>query len=407
MIWLEVIGVGEGGLGALTAPIRARIQHASLIIGAVRMLEEAASLDGFAGETQAWPQPFLDIIPLLESRRGKPVVVLATGDPLWYGAASTLVRYFPAEEMRITPAPSGFQLAASRMGWPLNQVSTLTVHGRPHEHVLRYVAPAARLLVLAHDRQSPVRIGALLEKAGYGTARITALGHIGGNKESRVEGTARRWAEGAFSAPDFHVMAISCPAQMDAFYPLVPGLADDAFTSDGKLTKREVRAATLAQLKPFPGGLLWDLGCGSGSIGIEWMRAAPDARAIGVDHREDRLAVARGNAEKLGVPAWQGVVCRLPEGLDDLPDPDAVFIGGGLSRDLVASALDRLPRGGRLVANAVTVESEMVLMSCWQEHGGAMSRISVSRMEAVGRLHGWKPLMPVTQWAISRGGDRS
>jgi len=407
MIWIDVIGVGENGVTALDADSLDRICNASLVVGAERMIDDLPDLEGFSGNVMPWPQPFLDIIPLIETHRGSPVVILATGDPLWYGAASTLVRYFSPEEMRITPAASGFQLAASRMGWPLHQVATLTVHGRPHEIVRRYLSPGARLLVLAHDRTSPVRIGALLTEVGFGDATITTLAHIGGKDEARDEARADHWSSGQMTVPDFHVIAIECPRRMEGFLPCVPGLPDTAFTSDGKLTKAEVRAATLAQLRPFGGGLLWDLGCGSGSIGIEWMRSAPQAKAIGIDMREDRLEVARRNADHLGVPEWQGFSRQLPSGLEDLPQPDAVFIGGGLSRELILAVLERLPEGGRLVANAVTLESEMVLLSTWQEFGGQMSRISVSRKEEVGRLHGWRPLMPVTQWALSRGEVKS
>ena len=402
MSWIDVIGLGEKGMTALETDSLDRVRRAGLVIGADRMIDELAALDGFAGTAMPWPKPFLDIIPLIESHRGTPVVVLATGDPLWYGAASTLVRFFTAQEMRITPAASGFQLAASRMGWPLHEVETLTVHGRPHERVLRYLAPGAKILALAHDHASPERIGLLLTEAGYGSAQITALAHIGGAEEARHEAAADTWASGGITVPDFHVIAIDCPRRLDGFIPLIPGLPDASYSSDGKLTKAEVRAATLAQLRPFPMGLLWDLGCGSGSIGIEWMRAAPGARAIGIDMREDRLAVARGNADRLGVPEWQGMSRALPAGLEDLPDPDAVFIGGGLSHELIMRVLARLPEGGRLVANAVTLESEAILLSARQEFGGEMSRIAISRMEAVGRLHGWRPLMPVTQWAISK-----
>jgi len=403
MRWIDVIGLGENGIMALDLDSLDRIRNASLVVGAERMIDDLADLDGFSGKAMPWPQPFLDIIPLIETHRGAPVVILATGDPLWYGVGSTLVRYFSPEEMRITPSASGFQLAASRMGWPLHQVATLTVHGRPHEIVRRYFSPGAKLLVLAHDRASPVRISALLAGAGYGDATITTLAHIGGKDEARHEARADHWVSGQMTVPDFHVIAIECPRRMEGFLPSVPGLPDTAFTSDGKLTKAEVRAATLARLRPFRGGMLWDLGCGSGSIGIEWMRSAQEARAIGIDMREDRLEVARRNAEHLGVPEWQGFSRQLPSGLEDLPPPDAVFIGGGLSRELILTALERLPEGGRLVANAVTLESEMILLSAWQEFGGQMSRISVSRMEEVGRLHGWRPLMPVTQWVLSRG----
>ncbi|MCE2516949.1 MAG: precorrin-6y C5,15-methyltransferase (decarboxylating) subunit CbiE [Alphaproteobacteria bacterium] len=417
MTWLDVMGLTEDGLDGLTRDQLARVRGAGLVIGPDRVRDAVTALDGFGGSAEAWPVPFLDIIPRLQSRRGEAVVILATGDPLWYGAASTLVRYFNAEEMRITPAPSGFQWAASRMGWPLHTTRTLTVHGRPHETVLKYLAPSARLLVLAHDRQSPHKLARLLLAAGYGAAQITALGHIGGGQESAHAAPAQDWVSPPHDAPDlhvpdFHVIAIACPDAVEGFLPLTPGLPDEAFQSDGKLTKAETRAASLAKLKPQDGGMLWDLGCGSGAIGIEWMRAGVNARAIGVDHRDDRLQVARGNADRLGTPEWQGMKRDLShalddkalddKGLDDLPDPDAVFIGGGLTVALAELAFKRLKPGGRLVANAVTLESEAVLLALWQAHGGELTRIAVSRAEPVGPLHGWRPLMPVTQWALEK-----
>ena len=398
MPWLDVIGMQEKGLADLTPGLIEKITAAKLVIGPPRFADDVAGLPGFSGEIIDWPKPFLDIIPLLKARQGEAVVILATGDPLWYGAASTLVRSFSADEMRITPAASGFQLAASRMGWPLHDCACLTVHGRPHEKVIRHLTPGARLLVLAHDSGSTARIASLLEGAGYGAAMVTALGHIGGANESCDQATATSWATSGLTPPDFHVIAIACPAQVSGYLPLSPGLADSAFVSDGKLTKAETRAASLARLKPQPRGLLWDLGCGSGAIGIEWMRAAPEARAIGVDSRPDRLDVARGNAEKLGAPEWQGLCLDLPAGLDDLADPDAVFIGGGLSHELAEIAMARLVAGGRLVVNTVTLESEQILLGLWQQHGGDLIRLAISRAEPVGPLHGWRPLMPVTQW---------
>ena len=398
MPWLEVIGTQEAGLADLSSELIDKVTAARLVIGPARLTDDVARLPGFRGEIMDWPQPFLDIIPLLKARAGDAVVVLATGDPLWYGAASTLIRSFSADEMQITPAASGFQLAASRMGWPLHDCACLTVHGRPHEKVIRHLAPGARLLILAHDSGSAARIASLLDMAGYGAAMVTALGHIGGINESRDQAAAADWAESRLTPPDFHVIAVACPAQVSGYLQLSPGLADSAFDSDGKLTKAETRAASLARLKPQPRGLLWDLGCGSGAIGIEWMRAAHEARAIGVDLRQDRLDVARGNAARLGTPEWQGLCLDLPAGLDDLADPDAVFIGGGLSHDLAAIAMARLVAGGRLVVNTVTLESEQILLDLWQQHGGDLIRLAISRADPVGPLHGWRPLMPVTQW---------
>ena len=404
--WISIEGLTEQGFLALPEATQKAALDASLIIGPQRLLDDVQSLDGFLGEVMVWPSPFLDIIPLLERYRGKPVIIFATGDPLWFGAGSTLVRYFNAGDMVITPAPSGFQWAASRMGWPLHSVSCMTVHGRPHETVLKYLGPGHRLFVLAHDKSSPSVIASLLTGAGYGDAVMTALGHIGGGGETSDTHSARVWMDNAPDVPDFHVIAIACPDAVSQYQPLVPGLSDDAFTSDGKLTKAEVRAATLSKLKPCHGGVLWDLGCGSGAIGIEWMRAAPHARAIGFDHRQDRLDVAMGNARSLGVPEWTPVCVDYADdptsSLADYPDPDAVFIGGGLTSALVQTVLDRLKPGGRFAVNTVTLESEMLLSKLWSQHGGHLTRINVARAESVGPFHGWRPLMPVTQWALEK-----
>ena len=414
MAWLTVMGIGEDGLAGLKPEHRQKTLDARLVVAAKRHVAELKAEKAFAGKALPWPSPFLDIIPMLKSHRKKPVVILATGDPLWYGAASTLVRYFEPEEMAIHPTSSGFQLAAARMGWPMHTVECLTVHGRPPETILPHLAPRARLLVLAHDRHSTSTLAAMAIAAGFGTARVTALGHIGGNDETRQEETANAWAKGRSRInlpPDFHVVAIECPSgyasnHPGGFLPKVPGLPDEVFQSDGKLTKSEVRAVTLARLGPHSGGMLWDLGCGSGSIGIEWMRAARGAMAIGIDTREDRLAVAKSNALRLGVPQWEGQHGILPKAIKGLPDPDAVFIGGGLSRELVKAVLRRLPLGGRLVVNAVTLESEELLLGLWKEYGGDLVRISSSRAEAIGGMHGWRPLMPVTQWSLAKSGPK-
>ena len=421
--WLHVIGLTENGLESLPQKDLSQVASADLVISPDRFLNDIKAIDGFSGQAITWPQPFLDIIPLLEVWRrkngrlknghhkkgqgqkgqGQKVVICATGDPLWFGAASTLTRYFGMDEMTITPAASGFQWAAARMGWPLHSARCLTVHGRPHETVLKHLAPAARLLVIAHDHQTPDKLAAMLDAAGYGDADLTVMGHIGGAHETCHQAKAKDWLSKRHDIADFHILAITCPAYVEGFLPLTPGLPDHAFESDGKLTKAEVRAASLAALKPCDGGILWDLGCGSGAVGIEWMRAAPHARAFGLDNRQDRLDVAAGNAARLGVPEWQGICADLPDGLDDLPQPDAVFIGGGLTAELVAYVLTRLKSGGRLVVNTVTLESEAVLLALWQEWGGDLKRIQVSRADPVGPFHGWRPLMPVTQWFFEAG----
>ncbi|MGU9962425.1 MAG: precorrin-6y C5,15-methyltransferase (decarboxylating) subunit CbiE [Candidatus Puniceispirillales bacterium WSBS_2018_MAG_OTU23] len=413
MARLRVIGLTPSGITAFDQATLDEICSADLVIGSDNILMAVKGLDGFGGSVKAWPSPFLDIIPLLkEYGRDKSVVILATGDPLWFGAASTLVRYFSPDDMEITPAPSGFQWAASRMGWPLHTTRTMTVHGRAHETVLKFLAPSARLIVLAHDRHSPQKLANLLDAAGYGGAVMTMLGNIGGGEETRHSAAASAWqnqpiAISDFHVPDFHVIAIACPDAVDGFLPLTAGLDDAAYVSDGQLTKSEVRAITLAKLKPQDGGVLWDIGCGSGAVGIEWMRAGMNARAIGIDNRQDRLDVAHANAARLGVPAWQGLCDTVPKNPDDLwlrelPCPDAVFIGGGLSLGLVDVVMGRLKLGGRIVVNAVTLESEAMLLSLWQSRGGELSRIAIARAEPIGEFNGWRPLMPVTQWTLTK-----
>lgn len=402
MIWLDIIGVGEAGLSDLNADQKDRILAAQHIIAPDRLI---AALDDMTlnAELITWPRPFRQIYDVLEAWRGKPTVILATGDPLWYGAGSSLVTRIPSDEMRIEPAPSGFQLAASRMGWPMAHLHAMTLHGRPVEMIRAAIMPSARLLILADSAATPAQVAEQLVAIGAGTAAMAALAHIGGDAETRVDGRATDWAKKPPQVADFHVLAVACPDIMPGFYPSVPGLPDDAYDSDGKLTKSDIRAITLARLKPVSGQLLWDLGCGSGSIGIEWMRAAADARAIGVEQRADRLAVAEANAIKLGVPKWAGVKGENLPLAAELDCPDAVFIGGGLSIDLAELVMSRLKSGGRLVVNAVTLESEAILLQLHQHHGGRLIRIAVSHADPVGPYYGWRSAMPVTQWVLEKG----
>ena len=400
MIWLDIIGISEAGLDGLSAAQITRLKNAKHVMTAQRWLPVLQKL-GVAAE--AWPSPFADVYARLETWRGEASVILATGDPLWYGAASALVKHFPIDELRIEPAPSGFQLAASRMGWALDGVTTMTLHGRDVAWVRREVMPNARILILAHDASTPQKTADALLALGAGEAVLTALQHIGGAGEARAEGTARLWAETPPKIADFHVLAVACPEVIDGFLGRGAGLPDTAYSHDGQLTKAEVRAMTLARLQPVAGQLLWDLGCGSGAVGIEWMRGANLARAIGVDCRADRIKIATDNARQLGVPDWQGITGDNRAVLGALPPPDAVFIGGGLSRELVEAVLARLKQGGRLVANAVTLESEGILIALHQQYGGRLVRIAISHAEPIGAYHGWRSAMPVTQWVADNG----
>ncbi|MAJ35801.1 MAG: precorrin-6y C5,15-methyltransferase (decarboxylating) subunit CbiE [Candidatus Puniceispirillum sp. TMED52] len=249
MIWLDIIGVGEAGLSDLNADQKDRILAAQHIIAPDRLI---AALDDMTlnAELITWPRPFRQIYDVLEAWRGKPTVILATGDPLWYGAGSSLVTRIPSDEMRIEPAPSGFQLAASRMGWPMAHLHAMTLHGRPLEMIRAAIMPSARLLILADSAATPAQVAEQLVAIGAGTAAMAALAHIGGDAETRVDGRATDWAKKPPQVADFHVLAVACPDIMPGFYPSVPGLPDDAYDSDGKLTKSDIRAITLARLKP-------------------------------------------------------------------------------------------------------------------------------------------------------------
>ena len=401
MIWLSIIGVDETGLTGLTEDQRKRLKAAKHIITADRWIEDLHQM-GIHDGVEIWPSPFRDIYKKLDQWRGEPCVILATGDPLWYGAGSSIISHFPIDEMTIEPAPSGFQMAASRMGWPMAKVVTLTLHGRPVEMIRRAVAPGAKLLILADSAATPKQVADHLMEMGIGSAAMTAIAHIGGAAEKRIDGDAMSWAKQPPEIADFHMLAVACPDHSIGFLSTLPGLPDDAYDHDGKLTKSDIRAITLARLQPVAGQLLWDLGCGSGAVGIEWIRAAAFAGAVGVDSRQDRLAVATQNAKRLGVPEWQGICGENISVLDGLDDPDAVFIGGGLSADLVDRVMARLRPSGRLVVNAVTLESEAILLAMRQAHGGRLVRIAVSHAEPVGPYHGWRSAMPVTQWVWAK-----
>jgi precorrin-6Y C5,15-methyltransferase (decarboxylating) len=319
------------------------------------------------------------------------VVVLATGDPLWFGIGTILIRVFGAAAVDVRPNVSGLQIAAARMNWQLESLEILSVHGRPAETVLPFLYPRARLLVIGEGANSGCALASLLCDAGYGEAMITALSNLGGADETRIDAMAREWRG---TIPAFSILAIACPDT-----PACRSFLDDAkIENDGKLTKYDLRANALAKLAPFPGAVMWDLGAGSGAVAIEFLRAAPRACAYAVDRDPHQIEMARRNARRFGVSGLNHVQADLPSGLDDLPPPDAVFLGGGISPELIAAARTAIRIGGNLVAHAVTLESEACLLSAWREYGGDMTRLAVQKADPVGGFHGWRPLMPVTQW---------
>ncbi len=398
--WLHIIGIGEDGMAGLSAAARAQVEQAEIIIGGDR---HHALAPNVTAKRVAWPSPFDAMIETICGYRGKRVIVLVTGDPLWFSVGARIANpaspaYIPVQEITYHPQLSAFQWAAARMGWSLADVETLTAHGRPAEQIVPYFWPGARLLILTAGAQTPNEIAALLSARGYGASRLTVLGALGGPDEARIEGNAQNWTA---PSPAFHTLAVEVEGGPDTLLPRVPGLPDDAFVHDGKMTKREIRALTLAKLMPARGALLWDVGCGCGSIAVEWMRAAPDAQAIGIDDKPNRLAMARENATTLGTPRLKLIKGRVPVALADLPAPDAIFIGGAITLDTIARCLAALPPQGRLVSNAVTLESESILAAAQAEHGGELVRLAVQRAEPVGPYRGWRAAMPVTQWNLA------
>ena len=398
--WLTIVGIGEDGLDGLGASARAAVDAAETLVGGTRHL---AMIPPDGRERLEWPRPFSALTAELRARSGRRVCVLATGDPFCFGVGTPIARHFSADEMRVLPSPSAFSLACGRLGWSLPEVETLTLHGRPPATFRAAIQPGARVLVLSHDATTPAVIAEMLHDAGYGESRIVVLEHMGGTGERVRETTARGFS--FEDVRDFNTVAVECAAGPDA--PLLartPGLPDDAFEHDGQLTKRAVRAAALAALAPCPGQLLWDVGAGCGSVGIEWMRAARGARAIAVERKTERLALIEGNAERLGTPGLRTVHGEAPAALADLDaPPDAIFVGGGLSTPgLLDACWDALSAGGRFVAHGVSLEGERALFDAHAAYGGELTRIAVSHAAPLGRFRAFRPAYPVTELAARK-----
>jgi len=397
--WLHIIGIGEDGIVGLSAAARAQVEQAEVIIGGDRHHSLAPNV---TAERLVWPSPFDAMIEVIRSHKGRRVVVLATGDPLWFSVGARIANpkygdVISKSDITYHPQLSAFQWAAARMGWSLADAETITAHGRAVEQVIPYFWPGARLLILTAGSQTPGEVAALLTSRGYGASRMSVLGALGGPNETRADGVAESWAA---DVPAFNTLAVEVIGAPEALLSRVPGLPDDAFVHDGKMTKREIRALTLAKLMPARGEMLWDIGTGCGSIAVEWMRAAPDALAVGIDNKSERLAMARKNGVVLGTPKLTLIEGDALKALDDLPAPNAIFIGGGLTRDLALRCRDALGKNGRLAVNAVTLEGEAVLLALHAEIGGELVRLSTTRAEPVGSFRGWRPAMPVTQWSL-------
>lgn len=390
--WLTVVGIGEDGFKGLGKNARHALLNASRIIGGQRQLDLLPAC--IRGERQLWPSPF-SLEPVL-ARRGEPVCVLASGDPMFFGVGASLARQLSGDEMQVLPAPSSCSLAAARMGWPLQDVVTLSVVARPVAALSAQLSGGVRLLVLSNDGRSPASIAALLRERGFGPSRLTVLEHLGGEAERRIDGIASDWTDPDIA--DLNLIAIDCIAEPNTpRLSRLAGLPDTAFKHDGQLTKRDVRAITLARLAPVPGELLWDVGAGSGSIGIEWMRAHPSCRTLAIEADEGRQQLIEHNRETLGVPGLQLIRGRAPQALEGLERPDAIFIGGGVTREgVLDSCWAALKPGGRLIANAVTLQSEITLMAWREQHGGELTRIHIAQAQPLGDFDTWRQALPIT-----------
>ena len=395
--WLTLIGIGEDGPAGLGDEAKRLIASAPVVFGGARHIELMRPL--ITGEAQTWLSPFEKSVEAVLTRRGTPIVVLASGDPFFYGVGATLSRHIPASEMTVIPAPSSFSLAASRLGWPLQDVTILSLHGRPIDLIRPHLHPGRKILALTSDGKGPADLASLLLASGFGPSTLTVLEALDGPHEKISRQKAADFALADIS--DLNICGMEVEADEGArILPVSAGLADELFEHDGQITKREIRAMTLSALAPRRDELLWDIGAGSGSIGIEWMLADPSLRAIAIEASSERVARIRRNAGNFGVPGLTIIEGKAPGALASLPTPNAIFIGGGGSdAGVLDAAISRLKSGGRLVANAVTTEMEAVLLAEHARRGGSLIRIDIARAAPVGRMTGWRPAMPVTQWS--------
>jgi precorrin-6Y C5,15-methyltransferase (decarboxylating) len=392
---LTVVGIGADGWDGLAPTARTEIAGAEVLMGSARQL---ALIPAGTAERVAWASPLSESLPgLLEAHRGRRICVLASGDPTFHGIGTTLTRLLGTDAVRVIPHPSSVSLACARLGWPQDQVQVVSLVGHPLELVQPHVQPGRRLVVLSWGAQTPAEVAALLTDRGYGGSRFTVLEQLGSPDERVRAATAAEWTS---EVDALNVIGIECSA--GPVLSTVPGLPDDAYESDGQLTKREVRAVTLSRLAPVPGQLLWDVGGGAGSIAIEWSRHHPTCRAVAIEKDPDRAKRLERNAANLGVVV-RTVLGKAPEALAELESPDAVFVGGGATAaGMIETCWEALKPGGRLVVNGVTLETEVLIARWYAELGGDLVRLDVQRASPVGAMTGWRPAMPVTIWTITK-----
>jgi precorrin-6Y C5,15-methyltransferase (decarboxylating) len=389
--WLAIVGIGEDG--HLPPLAHDAVSRAGLVVGGRRHI--ALADWAIRGERLAWPSPMEAAYPTLLARSGQPTAVLASGDPFCFGVGKALARLVPMAQIECHPAPSAFALARARLGWAADDIAELSACGRPLAAIVPHLQPGARLLVLSAGATTPASLVTLLADRGLGASDLVVLEAMGGPAERIRSTTAAEFDLTDIAALNTIAVTVAGPVQNH----LATGLPDALFAHDGQLTRREIRAITLSALAPRRGELLWDVGGGAGSVGIEWMLRHPANHAIAIEQDRERAARIAQNAQQFGVPALTVVEGKAPEALGDLPRPDAVFLGGGAHRPgVIDTAWAALPPDGRLAANAVTVETEAVLLAAQSRLGGTLLRVSLERLDRVGTMHAFRPAMTVTQW---------
>jgi precorrin-6Y C5,15-methyltransferase (decarboxylating) len=394
--WLSIVGIGEDGVEGLSPTARAAVKVANIVFGGKRHLALAAPL--LRGAARPWPSPFERGIQEVLQHRGSQVCVLASGDPFVHGVGAVLARHVPIDEMLVLPATSAFSLAAARLGWSLPETTTVSLHGRALDLIRPHLQPGARVLALTSDDHGPSGLARLLAGSGFGSSRMTVLERIGGPGERIRTTTASSFA--LADVDSLNTVAIEVVASPGArVLPRSAGLPARLFEHDGQISKPDIRALTLSALAPRRGELLWDVGAGAGSVAIEWMLADSSLRAIAIEQRSDRAARIARNATAFGVPSLEVIEAAAPACLDPLARPDAIFVGGGASdAGLLDAVVAALRSGGRLVVNAVTLETEALLIVRQSELGGELTRIAIAHAEPIGRMHGWRAALPVTRW---------
>lgn len=419
--WLTIIGIGEEGFDLLTNEARQKIEQARLLLGSERQLNLIPAPDNPSATRELWPSPMMPRIEQLLREKPESTVIIASGDPMCWGIGRHLAKHCTKSELKIIPSVSILSRIAAHMHWPTTEIKSVSLCSQPLSAIENYLAPGKKLVLLSATENSPKKVARYLMDNSFDQSEITILANLGAKSETITTTTVKELIENEIEVSPLNSLAIELKLsetstdKTDNHTPQ-PGLPDNAFASDGQLTKRQIRAITMAHLRPQQGELLWDIGSGSGSIAIEWLRTnlyskqietttantAPLA-AIGIEKDPVRLERARDNAARLGVPELTLIEATAPDGLEDLPAPDAIFIGGGTSNPKILKiALTSLKPGGRIVANAVTIEGEASLIEAFKEHGGELNKIAISSAESLGRFKGWRPQMPITQWVYQK-----